>query len=566
MLLLFFVLAVSAVGCGSGGEDPVAAVDAPTSTVVDPVPEVDEFGIGDSSVFTEAFLPEITEDDVEVLEDDRGTSYRYVFPTRELSDGVVFDLEARWDPVDGGLQPSLTWNLTGDETSPTDFVFAASIPEAFAETVDDVVFDPEPTRIIEADPIVEWEFDATKPVTLSAISDALVALPRAGDDPSLIPLVIMATLNEHRIHSELSACSRFAPGASILISDARATGLMVQCYLGVVAVNASTFGGESCTKLGAMIGTWGDKPAFQYACRSVVQFATGGGATAGCDQAPTPSQRADCLSVMWGVLAGGCPVGDRVEAQICVYDAAVAVDDEQKCVYLSDLGSPEMANDCRAAITKDPSYCAKTEDPKLGASCCENFRGTDAYDTCLASIVEVDAGESTSTTTGEETTTTTGEEPTTTEAAVEDRPSAIPAGTYTGSFDEAHLVAVNDGDPMVRTVNTITVSIDDEGFVSGGFTLRQEGSIGGCFGWVDDYDGVFDAGQQIGLELPQVVIAAVHYSGQESLGDDLECLESPRSFSDHGSMRIELTRVGDGVLLGALDDFVYVPFKLQWTP
>ena len=561
--VLLFVLSGVIAGCGSDGE-----ASAPSATTTEDVAiDHDDYGLIDTSAITAALLPEITADDIEIIEGDAGMSYRYVFPTRELSDSVSFDMEARWDPVDGGFQSSLTWVMMGDETSPSVFPFVVSLPKSFAGTVDDIVFDPQPDEILELDPVVRWEFDARQPVTISAISNAVVAWNRAGGDDSLVPVIIMNALNDYRIHSELSGCARLvAPESSMLTPDVSPVSLMLPCYLKVVAVNASTFGGDSCTHLGEMIGSWGDSPTFVMACESVVQFATGGSAAAACDAAASPSQRADCRSVVWGLLAGDCPAGDPVEQQICLYEAAAAVNDEGKCDVLARVGSPWMANDCRAAITKDPSWCARTEDPKLGANCCENFRGTDNYDTCLASIAEATTEQDTTTTTDEETTTTDGEEVTTTEAAGEDHPPAIPAGTYVGSFNEAHLVAVNGDDFLVRKTNTITVTIDDEGPISGGFTLRQEGSVGGCPGWIDDYSAVIDAGQQIGSTLPQVVSTAVHYSGQDSLGDDLECLDSPRAFSEQGTMWIELTRMSDGVLVGALDDFVYVPFELRLAP
>ena len=556
LVLLFFVLLLSAAGCGSDGEAPVPSFDASGTTVVDPVLEVGEFGIVDSSVFTDVFLPEITEDDIEVLEGDVGTSYRYVFPTRELSDGVSFDLEARWDPVDGGLQPSLVWNLTGDETSPSDFAFPVSLPKGFAETVDDITFDPQPDEIIDPDPVVRWEFDATRPVTISAISDVLVVWDRAGGDVSLIPLVIMATLNDYRIHSELSSCARFAPGVSMLISDATATGLMVQCYLRVVAVNASTFGGESCAKLGEMIGTWGNKPAFQYACQSVVGFATGGGATTGCDRAPTPSQRENCLSVMWGLLAGGCPAGDPVEQQICVYDAAVAVSDAHRCDYLAHLGSPEMANDCRAAITKDPSYCAKTADPKLAASCCENFRGTDAYDTCLAST-GTDAGEA------DTTATTSDGDADADEPGDEDPGLAIPAGIYTGSFDVQPLTSHFFLDTAVTHLNTITIAIDGSGSISGDFTAYQTGPQIGCPGGEEKLVGTIDAGQTIGPTLPQKVTVTQERSGVFAPGFNSElgeCASEPDIWAEESSAVLVIEDVQDGVLTGTLG--THLPFEL----
>lgn len=567
---LFFVLVGLTAGCGSDGEVSAPSPDPSTTTVVEAVSGVDEYGVIDTSAITAAFLPEITEYDIEIIEGEAGTSYRYVFPVQDISDGVSFELEARWDPIDGGLQPSLEWNLTGSEISPSDFAFVASVPKSFAETVDDIAFDPQPDEIIERDPVVEWDFDATRPVTISAISDFLLSWNRAGGDASDVPTIILNALNDHRIHRELSACARLVPNRSMLTPDVSPAGLMIPCYLKVVAVNASTFGGESCAHLGAMIGTWGDSPAFQFACQSVVQFATGGSAAAGCDRASTPSQREACLSVMWGLLAGDCPAGDPVEQQICVYEAAVAVGDDQRCDYVAHLGSPEMADDCRAAITKDPSYCGEAEDPELRASCCENFRGTDDYDTCLASVAEAPAGESTSTTTDEETTTTAAGDSTTTEPTEEDPPPAIPAGSYTGSFDEALLIDLLSYDFGKPDTNTITVTVDEEGLIGGDMAVHQEGVFLGCAGAVDDWIGTVDSGQSVGSELPQSVTVTMQTSGFESFEAEgfgagaAHCLVPPRPYSDGGSMGLSFDRIADGLLAGKADD--YMPFELRLVP
>ncbi len=551
--VLVFVLSGVVAGCGSDGEAlsplPSTSTSVNIETAEQAVLEVDEFGFVDTSLITDTFYPEITEGDIEVVEGDAGTSYRYVFPTRELSDGVSVDLEARWDPVDGGLQSSLNWILDGGETSPSNFVFVASIPKSFAETADDIVFEPQPTEIIDPDPILRWEIDVNQAPSISAVSTHVV---RIGDVGAFLDYAF-PVLNEIRIHADITACDRWSRNAPRLAT----------CYLAVVAKNPRMFGDKPCDVFGGSVQ--GGHPAVVLACRSVVELATNG-ATDGCDRGAYANEEETCRDLLWGLFSGACIAESGLEQLICAYDAAVTAGDEQRCASLERLGNLPMANDCRASITKDHSWCAMTEDPKLRASCCENFSGTDTYDTCLASIAEATTEQETTTTTDEETTTTAGEEVTTTEAAGEGRPPAIPAGTYIGSFNEAHLVAVNGDDFLVRKTNTITVTIDDEGLISGGFTLRQEGSVGGCPGWIDDYSAVIDTGQQMGSTLPQVVSTAVHYSGQDSLGNDLECLDSPRAFSEQGTMRIELTRMSDGVLVGALDDFVYVPFKLQLTP
>ncbi len=547
MLLVFFVLPVSAGGCGSGGEAVAPSLDASGTTVEDPVSGVDAWEPVDTAAFTEAFLPEITVDDIEALEGDGGMSYRYVFPTRELSGGVVFDLEARWDPVDGGLQPSLMWNLTGDETSPSDFVFVASMPKSFAETVDDIVFDPEPTRIINPDVVAEWLADllVSSEVHFTATSKTIVGSDEAVD----VIGSILAHANAIRLHSELSVCSEWTHHLPS----------MAACFLAVVADNPGYFTPDSCDVLGVTVRQlsiypeWGT--IFSAACTTVVGRIRYG-TPISCDSV-SGADREGCLKLMWGVLSGACNGLDRLDQQICVYEAAAALGDEARCVSLENLGNPEMANDCRAAITKDPSWCAKTEDPKLRASCCENFRGTDAYDTCLASVgADVTEEGTTATTSIDE---TVADEP-----GEEDLGLAIPAGIYTGSFDVQPLTSHFFLESAVTHLNTITIAIDGSGSISGDFTAYQTGLQAGCPGAEERLVGTIDAGQTIGPDLPQKVTVTQERSGVFSLGfssEDGECAAEPDIWAEEGPNVLVLEGIQDGVLTGTLG--IYLPFALE---
>jgi len=370
-LLLVALVGVIA-GCGSDDGVSAPSSDPSVTVVVDAGLGVDEFGIVDSSMFTDSFYPEITEDDIEVIEGDAGTSYRYVFPTREFSDSVSFDLEARWDRVGGGYESSLTWGLTGDETSPSDFVFVASIPKSFAETVDDIVFDPEPTRVIDPDPILEWEVDLSGLVQRRITASSEAGFD-AGESSALGMLAIFDILvkaNAIRVNAELDACGgRLTQSAEML----------GQCYLNVVVANPGAFGDHDCDVMELLSGGRGDDyPGLSAACRTIVDLNKGSSGSV-CVKEADGEELEACREAMWSLLSGGCPTGNTLEYQVCVYEAAVAADREYGCESLDLLGNPEMGNDCRAVVTRNYLYCARTEDPELRASCCENFRGTDDY-------------------------------------------------------------------------------------------------------------------------------------------------------------------------------------------
>lgn len=559
-VLLFALLGVIA-GCGSDGEVSSPSSDPSTTAVADAVLETDEFEIVDSSVFTDAFYPEITEDDIEVVEGEAGTSYRYVFPTRELSDGVSLDLEARWDPADDGYQSSLTWGLTGDETSPSDFVFVANIPKSFAETVDDIVFDPEPTSVIDPDPILEWEIDLSGLAQrwIAASSDAGFGADETSGLAMLTIGEILSKANAIRVNAELDACGgRMAQSAEML----------GQCYLNVVTANPGAFGVRDCEVMELLSGGRGDDyPGLSAACRTIVDLNKGISDSI-CTNEVDGDEIEACREAMWTLLSGGCPTGNTLERQVCVYEGAVATNREGRCRILDRLGNPEMANDCLAAVTMDHLYCAKTADLKLRASCCENFRGTNDYDACLGAIPEDTTGESTSTTTDEESTAADPEEPTTTEPTDEEPLPAIPAGTYVGSFDERLLIDLLSYDFGKPDTNVLTVTVDEAGVISGDMAVHQEGVFFGCGGAVDDWTGTIDAGQSIGPDLPQIVTVTMRTSGFESFDagswNDSRCLVPPVPYSDGGSMGLSFDRVVGGVLTGYADDSM--PFELLLAP
>ncbi len=559
-LLLVALVGVIA-GCGSDDGVSAPSSEPSVTVVVDAGLGVDEFGIMDSSMFTDSFYPEITEDDIEVIEGDAGTSYRYVFPTREFSDSVSFDLEARWDRVGGGYESSLTWGLTGDETSPSDFVFVASIPKSFAETVDDIVFDPEPTRVIDPDPILEWEVDLSGLVQRRITASSEAGFD-AGESSALGMLAIFDILvkaNAIRVNAELDACGgRLTQSAEML----------GQCYLNVVVANPGAFGDHDCDVMELLSGGRGDDyPGLSAACRTIVDLNKGSSGSV-CVKEADGEELEACREAMWSLLSGGCPTGNTLEYQVCVYEAAVAADREYGCESLDLLGNPEMGNDCRAVVTRNYLYCARTEDPELRASCCENFRGTDDYDICLNSIGEDATGDDTTATTDEETITADIEESTTTEPIEEDPLPAIPAGVYTGSFDQRILVDVMAMDFGKPDINTFTVTVDDDGLIGGDLAVHQKGLFMGCTGAESDWTGTIDSGQIIGPALPHTVTATLHVMDADPFDagswDNAQCVWPPAVSTEQSSLPLAFETIQDGLLTGLAGD--YVPFELELVP
>ena len=572
--LLPLILVGVIAGCGSGEEasaPPSSSLPPAATTTTFPATaeqvslELDSLGSIDTAAIIAGFLPEITEDDIEVIGGESGTSYRYVFPTRDLADGVSVDLVALWSPVNGGLQPSVEWTLTGDESSPSEIAFFASIPKLFGETVDEMTFDPQPAEIIDADVVARWDVQLSTHATVHALSSRMVA----ADDPSDIMMMIVDHVNTQRAHAELTAC--YAPF--------RRTDAIAQCYLAVVAQNAQSFNERSCDAIGRMVyslaaTTSHDSvvPGISSACKSVLQLASTG-TRGGCESITGSDVSGDywnCFHWVSRLLLGACPLDGSLEGQICAYESAVALNATRGCDWIEHLGNTEMANDCRATLTRDPSYCAITDDAALRASCCETFRGTDDYDTCIgdSQSVTTTTSESSTTTTSDVTTTTVTDDTTTTEAGDEEGPPAIPAGVYTGSFDEQILVDVIAFDFGKPDTNTMTVTIDEEGLISGDLAVHQEGLFMSCTGAESDWTGTIDSGQIIGPTLPHTVAVTFHVMEADPFDagtwNNAQCVWPPVVTTEQSSLPLTFETIQDGLLTGLAGD--YVPFELQLVP
>jgi hypothetical protein len=221
----------------------------------------------------------------------------------------------------------------------------------------------------------------------------------------------------------------------------------------------------------------------------------------------------------------------------------------------------------------DPSYCAITNDAALRTSCCETFRGTEDYDTCVGDSQDTTTTTGaldTTTTAGDDTTTTTTatEETTTTEPGEEDLPPAIPAGVYTGSFDQRILVDIIAQDVGKPDINTIAITVDDDGLISGDLAVHQAGLFMGCTGAESDWSGTIDSGQIIGPTLPYTVTVTLHVVEADPFDagtwDNAQCVWPPVVTTEQSSLPLEFETIQDGLLTGLAGD--YVPFELQLVP
>jgi hypothetical protein len=552
--LFLLVLGGVIAGCGgSSGTGPASSTLDPTTV------QATADGVS-AQVITADFLPNITPDDIETIEGPDGTSYRHVFAAREFTEGATFAIEARWDPVDGGLQPSLTWILDGEASQDGTLPFVLDIPKSFAATVDDITFDPDPDEIIDADPVVQFNIDVARQYrkNIRLISDVLITTA----DPAEAILAIASKLDDLRVFSQFTACGKWTTPER-----------MKTCYLSVVALNPGAFDNSSCAHLAVRTGDTGSEQAtaaFEKACDTIRTFATQDPKTV-CEDTSDPAIKVACKGLVWNVFEGPCWSLTSTEREICIYEAAVAANDSRYCNFLHLLAGADMANDCRATLTMDPSYCTVTNDAARRASCCETFRGTDDFDTCLGTpdATTTTVTEDTTTTVDENTTTTAAsEETTTSEPGEEDLPPAIPAGVYTGTFDQRILVDIIAQDVGKPDINTIAITVDDDGLISGDLAVHQQGLFMGCTGAESDWSGTIDSGQIIGPTLPYTVTVTLHVVEADPFDagtwDNAQCVWPPVVTTEQSSLPLEFETIQDGLLTGLAGD--YVPFELQLVP
>jgi hypothetical protein len=305
-------------------------------------------------------------------------------------------------------------------------------------------------------------------------------------------------------------------------------------------------------------------PGISSACKSVLQLATTG--TPGAFENVTASGASgdywNCVHWVSKLLLDACPVDRSLEGQFCAYEGAVALNTARGCDWIEELGNTEMPNDCRAALTNDPSYCSTTDDAALRTSCCETFRGTNDYNTCIGD------SQGTTTVAQDSTTTSVAQDTTTTEPGEEDGPPAIPAGIYTGSFDAQTMAEVNAHDFGVPEINTMTVTIDDDGLISGDLAVHQEGPFQGCPGAMSDWVGTIDSGQIVGPDLPVTTIFTVQtveaVPFDAGTWNNSRCLPTPEMYYEEGSIPFVFNKIHSGTLSGEAGD--YVPFELQLVP
>jgi len=75
------------------------------------------------------------------------------YPREEISSGVFLEKKVEYKKTEDGFDGTIMLEFSGE----SDTRHVEVIPKEFAESVDDLSFSVEPTRIINPDPEVEWD-------------------------------------------------------------------------------------------------------------------------------------------------------------------------------------------------------------------------------------------------------------------------------------------------------------------------------------------------------------------------------------------------------------------------
>jgi len=377
-------------GCGSGdaATETFAGAEDASATARQAEVSADLDLDFDPAAIVALLPPAPSLDRFEVFETDEGPLYAYAFPTQQLNDGVALDLTALWQQSSSAVTPVLEWTLTGGDSSPSDYDFVASLPKSWASHTDDIIFPDAPDEIIETDPVFRWVVDLSdgKDRVLSIVLPALVD-PTFADD--ILPILLGAT-EALNLHHSIQICRD-----SVTVDTEWAN----SCFLSVIALNPNFFDPAVCRAMFSLDP--GQESAavapYRQACNVMVGLSDPN-SNVSCDTAGDPTDVERCRMVTFHALAQSCEYLSGFDEQICLYDAVAASGDLVACGQLAD---PAMANDCRATVSNDPSYCAAIEDEEQRLSCCSVFAGTDQREACAgdASVAAEDTATSTTTTT-----------------------------------------------------------------------------------------------------------------------------------------------------------------------
>ena len=94
--------------------------------------------------------------------DGTAETYDYSFPTEKLTDDLTLDRTLTVETGDDALRSTLELRFENHGMGRIDYTYRLEIPKEIAASINDIAFSVPPTRVIEPDPLAEWDLDLEK--------------------------------------------------------------------------------------------------------------------------------------------------------------------------------------------------------------------------------------------------------------------------------------------------------------------------------------------------------------------------------------------------------------------
>jgi hypothetical protein len=268
--------------------------------------------------------------------DGTAETYDYSFPTENLTDDLTLDRTLTTTAGDDALRSILELRFENHGMGRIDYTYRLEIPKEIAASINDIAFSVPPTRVIDPDPLAEWDLDLEK----AAGAVIMLTVGTASEDFVLTPGPVGVI-----IVTRIAACKALpdeqrAACVLELVREFRDIGSLEE---GLEAWIAKTFPGI-CERLPATPET-----AFsRAACLALLQ-----GASA-CAGVSDPGERALCHAYLaeadCALTRAGAP------RDTCLFERAIAGSSTFACALIDGADARAL---CEAGVTKSEDACRR---------------------------------------------------------------------------------------------------------------------------------------------------------------------------------------------------------------
>ena len=280
--------------------------------------------------------------------DGTAETYDYSFPTEKLTDDLTLDRTLTVETGDDALRSTLELRFENHGMGRIDYTYRLEIPKEIAASINDIAFSVPPTRVIEPDPLAEWDLDLEK----AAGAVIMLTVGTASEDFVLAtgPVGVI-------ILTRIAACKALADEqrAACVLELVREFRDMGGLEEGLEAWIAEAFPGI-CERLPAT-------PETAFSRAACLALLKGAGA---CSAIADPGERALCHAYLaeadCELTKAGAP-RDR-----CLFERAIAGGSTFACALIDGADARAL---CEAGVRKSEDACRRLSTRDLVDRCIE---------------------------------------------------------------------------------------------------------------------------------------------------------------------------------------------------